>query len=727
MAGNIKLLEMKKHSSTNSLASHIWKDRNHLGLLHGCQPTSRRRKEKLLKEVAKPSSSISISDLMRTPETLASEKYASKKDVYQTVVEAVNRLGGIKNATPEAMVDELMDYENLNLLDVYKHMQMLERPTNSEGNDIWTRTKNTSVKKPERKMSSSVMTKKESSETTRNKATVSKKFRAKVKEMGFTSNEIKSLLEGEERMWQFCTLFPERCEFEKDTLIQLWIAGGFLKGKQKDHLGDFYFSTLLSYDYIASTSTRSPIEKERYVVNIDKMMNDNANTMSHDKELFHKLKSLYYHKASKHVQYVSLVGEEIDEESLRRLTDFKELKALMLLSEDASSISKIPSNVFSALKHLEVLDLSKSNLVELPNSVGDLVKLKYLDLSQTLIELLPETIDCLSKLQTLKLKDCTHLYRLPEGMRKLTSLKHLELDVLGQLDLMPRGMGALTELETLSAFLVHNKDDDRSIKELKNMNSLKESFCIARLENVSDTFDVVKSSLSKKKYVKELELRWSDLHQHRTKSLDQDEILQGLRPHSNLEKLQISCYGGTSFPSWIGDPSFMVLTSVTLYKCDDSEILPSLGKLPSLKFLSLVEMNSVKEIGTKFRGFDTSIAFPKLERLAIVGFSKLESWEKAENGDYPRLCKLTIERCPKLVGVPSSPLKLATLKHLEIINCENLSSSFLEKKLSKSLETLIIEDCPKITEWFRRRKGAKLHKVEHVQNIWIDHELISRV
>ncbi|KNA20773.1 hypothetical protein SOVF_049320, partial [Spinacia oleracea] len=268
-------------------------------------------------------------------------------------------------------------------------------------------------------------------------------------------------------------------------------------------------------------------------------------------------------------------------------------------------------------------------------------------------------------------------------MRKLTSLEHLELDVLGQLTIMPRGLGALTRLESLSAFLVHN-DEGRRIIELKNMDNLKGSFCISKLENVANPSEAGEASLRKKKFIKELEFRWSDTQgKWDMSSSHHNEILHFLRLNSNLEQLCIACYGGRNILNWIGNPLFHMLPSITLFKWYNAELLPCLGHLPSLNFLSFMEMNVVKEIGTKFGGSKDE-SFYKLETLELIGFSQLERWKVGHESDYKRLCKLVIEQCPKLTSVPSSLLQLHTLRHLEILHCKSLTS-LLDKQLSTSL------------------------------------------
>ncbi|KAK2393622.1 putative disease resistance protein [Trifolium repens] len=76
--------------------------------------------------------------------------------------------------------------------------------------------------------------------------------------------------------------------------------------------------------------------------------------------------------------------------------------------------------ILSNLKCLRVLSFqSFPNLDALPDSIGELIHLRYLDLSYTKITTLPESLCNLYNLQTLKLYRCQKLSRLPNGMQNL--------------------------------------------------------------------------------------------------------------------------------------------------------------------------------------------------------------------------------------------------------------------------------------------------------------------
>ncbi|KAL2895744.1 putative disease resistance RPP13-like protein 1 [Bienertia sinuspersici] len=545
------------------------------------------------------------------------------------------------------------------------------------------------------------------------------------KHLSMSNDKIEEQLEAEEDMRHLCNLLSYDYDFDKETLIQLWLARGFIKeGEHKHEIGKLFFQILLSSGYVIRTGVCFASKKDKYRAKLVSRVKNDSARVTRDKlaSNVHNTK-----EGARENEDVCLIGDDIDETSFKALRGYKDMKSLLLLCKNGYTLNKIPHDMFWRLQKLKVLHLSGAHISDLPSSIGNLTELMYLDLSHTLIELLPESIRSLLKLQTLKLNNCERLLRLPEAMRKLTSLEHLELDVLIQLTMMPKGMGALTKLRTLSAFIIHN-DDGRRIKELMNMISLQGRFCLSNLENVLSSIEAEEAKLSEK-FLEDLELRWStDSHEDKCGHHDDDGVLEKLEPNTKLKHLKISCYSGEKFPDWICNPSYEMLVTIILFKCDNTKILPSLGQLPSLKFLSLMEMNNVKEIGSQFRRpseMSGIVAFPKLERLEIISFPLLDIWNEA-NGDYPRLNELVIEQCPKLVKVPSSLVQLENLKHLEILHCKSLTS-FLGIYLSTSLVTLIIDGCPLITKEFKKCKANKLGNIKHVQSVWINQEEIITI
>ncbi|KAF6140539.1 hypothetical protein GIB67_035566 [Kingdonia uniflora] len=105
--------------------------------------------------------------------------------------------------------------------------------------------------------------------------------------------------------------------------------------------------------------------------------------------------------------------------------------------------------LLSHLTSLRTLDLRYNySIKELPKEFEKLIHLRYLDLSWTDVEELPEVVTNLSNLQTLILNFCHNLRRLPNGIGKLVSLRHLVADHSG-LEELPETISDLSNLQTL--------------------------------------------------------------------------------------------------------------------------------------------------------------------------------------------------------------------------------------------------------------------------------------
>lgn len=249
------------------------------------------------------------------------------------------------------------------------------------------------------------------------------------------------------------------------------------------------------------------------------------------------------------------------------------------------------------------MDLSGSDIEELPESIGKLKFLYYLNLTECgLLRELPSTICALFSLQTLILKGCYRLSDLPKDMRKLTNLAHLILNTSsGWLPPMPKKVSCLTSLTCLPVFVAGNKEDGFGIEELRPLNQLSGKLKIYNLDNVREGKDAQCGGLKDKAHLVHLELHWRELGKERgTVSVCDDfQVLEGLEPHPNVKILEIHNYAGSQFQAWMVNMGQFVpnLVRVVLHKCDKCEYLPSFGLLPFLKILKLRELGSVRNVG----------------------------------------------------------------------------------------------------------------------------------
>jgi hypothetical protein len=187
------------------------------------------------------------------------------------------------------------------------------------------------------------------------------------------------------------------------------------------------------------------------------------------------------------------------------------------------------------------------------------------------------------------------------------------------------------------------------INELEGLNNLVGELSIANLVNVKNLKDATSVNLKLKTALLSLTLSWhgngsylfnprSFVPPPRRKSVIQEnneEVLEGLQPHSNLKKLKIWGYGGSKFTNWMMNLNMTLpnLVEMELSACDHCEQLPPLGKLQFLKSLVLHGMDGVKCIDSNvFR--DGQNPFLSLETLTFYSMERLEQWAAYT---FPRL------------------------------------------------------------------------------------------
>ncbi|XP_058078546.1 putative disease resistance protein RGA3 [Magnolia sinica] len=406
----------------------------------------------------------------------------------------------------------------------------------------------------------------------------------------------------------YCSLFPKDYRIEKDKLIQLWMAEGFIQSSVRsnhmENIGGEYFNNLLQRSFFQD------VEKD-----------DDGNIVwckMHD--LMHDLARFV---AETECSIVQVENAESIRNISRRLSlecgysrkvqtfpkalkKVNHLRTLLLGRWNVNMPGRwknvsVPCELFVHFMCLRVLDLSKANVTkELLVSIGKLKHLRYLDLSHTKIAALPESICTLPHLQTLRLLQCHDLAELPRYMSKMISLRHLEIErYYHKLTHMPANMGELKFLQTLPIFII-GKDRGCGIKELQDLN-LRGSLIIRNLENVMSRADAQEANLKEKPNLHKLCFSWGSWGQDIDLKLtgNVEETFEGLRPHSNLKRLEVKGYVGVRFPHWMTSSN---LVEISLIDCRRCEQLPQLGQLPLLKVLVIQGMHAVKSIGNHFYG-----------------------------------------------------------------------------------------------------------------------------
>ncbi|XP_077217065.1 putative disease resistance protein RGA3 [Tasmannia lanceolata] len=526
----------------------------------------------------------------------------------------------------------------------------------------------------------------------------------------------------------YCSLFPKDYEFDKDTLIQLWIAEGFIQSEKRlEDIGSDYFDDLTWRSFFKYSTGLSGSCFKMHDLN-----HDLAQSVSGDEYLRIKNSNDSSNIAAK-VRRASIWECNEPSRIFESFHEYERLRTFLLLPTYETPTKQVAHDFFLKLRCLRVLDLSNAWIRDLPDSIGELKYLRYLDLSDTNIATLPESIGSLYNLQTLKLCNCEQLAELPKSTSNLINLRHLALKDC-KISTLPE-LGKLTSLQTLTIFVV-GKESGCGIRELKNLTELRGSIHISNLENVIDEKEGKEANLKKKEHLDELTLEWSD-DNPRDAAVD-EEVLESLQPHTNVKTLNILSYGGVSFPRWMMSGNLTNLNTVSLVQCLNCQQLPPLGQLPFLKKLEIYRMDGLKHIEGEYIGGSNKVikGFPSLEELELVNMPNLEEWCGAREGDMPCLATLDISNCPKLQRFPHLPsinnleLRdcnemvlasvpcLTTLKSLQIRSIKGLISlppGFLQPLTA--LEKLEVTYCNELVSW---PKEVGLHDLPSLQYLKIE-------
>lgn len=525
----------------------------------------------------------------------------------------------------------------------------------------------------------------------------------------------------------YCSLFPKDYEIRKHVLIEMWVAEGFIsstdEGMLEEDLGNEYFNMLLWGSFFQEVAEY--LDGRLITCKMHDLVHDLARSIAGEECLTMEVGS--QKNIPERCHYSSLICNEMSLTISKLSSEAKRLRSFLVLQpgdyfSHSRSPAEVPEKMLYTLTHLWVLDLSGCRIIKLPNAIGKLEHLRFLDLSRTEVVSLPNSITRLYNLQTLNLRDCRELHQLPKGIKNLSNLRHLDIYLCKLLARMPSGMGQLRNLQTLTMFTV-GEDCGSTFAELQGLNLIRGYLEVNNLQNLKNPAEAVEAELKAKRGLRMLQLNWKR-EADTGPSENVENVLEGLKPPTNLEQLEIKEYGGINFPEWMTAivplSSYTSLVQIKLYYFKRCTHLSPLAQLPSLKFLLLISFPALRKIGTEFYG-DTG-TFPSLESLQFMHMPNLGEFLLALLGreTFPHLTYFRAIGCPNLTAQPSIPSSIMSLeiqkckmelllagdvirlgshlKKLVIYNCRALSpSSWNRLQYLTALEDLRIDGCEDLT------------------------------
>lgn len=391
-----------------------------------------------------------------------------------------------------------------------------------------------------------------------------------------------------------------------------------------------------------------------------------------------------------------LVKLDISGSEITQLPDsIGEMTNLKVINMEFSSICELPTSIEYLEKLEELLAKGCEHLRgDIPSVIGALSSLRILDFSFTRISSLPSTLSELYRLQTLNLESCNELENLPELPKSLTCL-HVKCRKLKSLPDLSE-LNSLRDLQLFSALHEFKADWICKLSRL-----VKLELCLPRINalyfggtsqvrslsiccNKLETLGQLPSTLLRLclAHIDELpklsNLKSLAFIEFYKCSIDHDKF-QSL----GTEKLKSSEHLSSSECNFSNDgalPLPETLRTVSLRECR----LPTSLDLRMLKYLIRLELINCNQL-TKISGLE------KLESLEEIIICKCSSLQMlGDLSDLQELQTLRIDSCEMLWEVKGLQ-KLKCLKHLQICGCK-LLKSFMHRSSFKKRDGELVAD-----------------------------------
>ncbi|CAI9099510.1 OLC1v1036347C1 [Oldenlandia corymbosa var. corymbosa] len=440
--------------------------------------------------------------------------------------------------------------------------------------------------------------------------------------------------------------FPEDHMVSVRRLLRLWIAEGFVRRSETNHIdndAEDYLKDLIDRSLIM-VARQNPLGQMK-TCHIHDLFHEFCSQKAKD-ELFLSVvrgnsKLLASHHQPQNLRRLCI---KVNPMHLRGSVSFLSYARSVNFNYDA----KEPQNfsfMFQTLKLLRVLDLGRINLGHVfPSEIGLLVQLAFLEIRGYMRDI-PPLIANLTNLETFILNQIRKgkVISLPDSIWKLQKLRHLSLPT-------PGGSFPMESLATLSNFCELGYLSVLAIPYPTSMN----------MEGLLKMFPNVR------------ELKFTIF----TSSEDIGDHVKIVVPQSlsQLDSLGISLrVGRQSEPKMFEFSLPRKLKRLTMsgfYLCCKS--LSTFSKLPNLEVLKL---DAVHFEGNTWEMEEDE--FSKLRYLQLNSW-ELHSWNATEE-QFHCLEKLELRACTSLKEMPSCLEDISTLEEIKIIMCSDAAVELVDK------------------------------------------------
>ncbi|CAN6374769.1 unnamed protein product [Urochloa humidicola] len=379
--------------------------------------------------------------------------------------------------------------------------------------------------------------------------------------------------------------FPEDFLIWRDSLVRRWIAEGFVTpkdGQSFHEMGECYFNDLLNRSMIQPVEIQ--YDGKAYACRVHDMILDLIVLKSAEENFI--------------VSYGQGYSQETQEKQVRRLSiDCRDQDITVPSNIDLSSTRSLitygsskNTPLLSRFHLLRAIAIEGNAMLEnhYLNDIERLFQLKYLRLSEVRrISELPEQIWKLQQLEVLELRR-TEIKKLPNSIVRLKRLVTLVADDI----ILPEGIENMEALQRLCGVKVNSSTTPKSLRELGSLTKLN---TLGIIWSISDTHSDQKiyadSFVSCIDQLCTCKLRY--LHVGCFSDGASLDFLLGSWPNPPYPLYQFmmtTYYCFPRIPEWmasLSDITFLSINIVTATK----EIIEILGALPSLLSITLFVQN----------------------------------------------------------------------------------------------------------------------------------------
>ncbi|XP_045787923.1 putative disease resistance protein RGA4 [Trifolium pratense] len=530
----------------------------------------------------------------------------------------------------------------------------------------------------------------------------------------------------------YCSLFPKDWEFEKDELVQMWMAHGYLdcpvEGKCIEDVGNQFVNIFLMKSFFQEPKWNE--DGDLIGFKMHDLMHDLAKQVAGDDCCYLDNNTKGFRGRPVHVWV------EFDTFYLLESLDASRLRTLIVFSfNDDVLFDREKQSLISRFKYLRVLKLCDNRNLELYVSIEKLNHLRFLKLPICYtLEKFHKSIGNLVCLQTIQVSLDPKIVLSTKVVSKLINLRYLYISQWTFRYKTPVGFGKLCIPQHVGV------NFSKWLSPLANIIEISLDCCggfkyLPPLEGLP--------------FLKSLYLSW--LH-------DLEYIYYELPIHEpffpSLNKLTI--WKCSKLVGWKrkGDdfndintthhlflPQFPCLSFLEILRCPMLTHMPTCPKIKKLSLqvdtweetpnialsqwslsctpLSLQINVDLKNVSQYWWQNLTSLENLQFAFFTDQHFQAIEIWFMEDFNYLPSLRNIVFYNCYRVKALPDWICKISSLQHIKISYCSELT--LLPEGMTRltNLHTLEIIRCPLLIEECRKETSTTRPTIAHIPNIII--------